>query len=109
MQRRDRRSKSLYVVKSQQDPASELAPKKQSETRNLYVLRTNDETVNKYCDVIYDFSDEGGVFLILTRDKIFYQAVKNTLCHDLGLGNNALTVIQDISDQIGRASCRERV
>ncbi len=98
MQRRDRRSKSLYVVKSQQDPTSELAPKKQSETRNLYVLRTNDETVNKYCDVIYDFSDEGGVFLILTRDKIFYQAVKNTLCHDLGLGNNALIVIQDISD-----------
>ena len=97
MLRRDRRSKSLYVVKSQQDPANELAPRKQSETRSLYVLRTNDETVNKYCDVVYDFADNGGVFLILTRDKIFYQAVKGTLCHDLGLGNEALTVIQDLN------------
>ncbi len=95
MLRKDRRSKSLYVVKSQQDPASDLAPRKQNETRSLYVLRTNDETMNKYCDVLYDFTDNGGLFLILTRDKIFYQAVKNTLCHDLGLGNDALTVIQD--------------
>ncbi|HMM37768.1 MAG TPA: tetratricopeptide repeat protein [Desulfovibrio sp.] len=102
MLRKDRRSKSLYVVKSRPDPAADLAPRKQSETRSIYVLRTNDETVNKYCDVIYDFLEQGGIFLLLTRDKIFQQTVKNALCHELGLDANLLRVIQDTAD-LGQA------
>ncbi len=54
---RSRRStKDLYVVKSEADKLRKLEPKKQKETRGVYVLRTNEEVINKFADIIYDLS-----------------------------------------------------
>lgn len=94
----ERRSKSVYVVKSKDSQTEDFSPKKQSETRSLYVLRTCEEAVNKYADVIDEFVAEGGIFYVITRDKIFYQTIKNALCHDMGHDNQILRTIQDTGE-----------
>ncbi len=99
--RRDRRSKSLYVVKDASTQAAELDPRKRSESRSLYVIKTSDETVNKYADVVYDFVDDGGVFLVITRDKNFYQSVKTAFNHELGIDLELIRVLSD-PGELGR-------
>ncbi|MDC0335701.1 tetratricopeptide repeat protein [Pseudodesulfovibrio sp.] len=80
-----KKSQSLYLLKSCEEELRDLAAKKKSETRNLYVVRTDDEIVNKYSSIVYDFVDTPGVFILITRDKNFYQVFKNTICHALGI------------------------
>jgi len=100
MWKRQRNSKSLYVVKACGSELKDLEAKKKSETKNLYVVRTNDEIVNKYCDVIYDFVDEPGVFILITRDKAFYQVFKSVISHELGIELDYIQVVADL----GRAA-----
>lgn len=97
MRNKSRNSKSLYVVKTCQDELRDLEAKKKSETKSLYVLRTDDEVTNKYSDVIYDFVDEPGVFILVTRDKSFYQTFKNAIVHDLGIETEYVQVVSDLS------------
>ncbi|MBI9078641.1 MAG: tetratricopeptide repeat protein [Pseudodesulfovibrio sp.] len=100
MAKRERNSKSLYVIKACGSELKDLEAKKKSETKNLYVVRTNDEIINKYCDVIYDFVDEPGVFILVTRDKAFYKVFKSTISHELGIELDYIQVVADL----GRAA-----
>lgn len=97
MPSRSRNSKSLYVIKSCQDELRDVEAKRQSETKNIYVVRTDDEVTNKYADVVYDFVDEPGVFLLITRDKTFYQTFKNAIVHDLGIEAEFIQVVADLN------------
>lgn len=97
MRNRTRKSKSLYVIKTCQDELRDLEAKKKSETKNLYVVRTNDEVTNKYSDVVYDFVDEPGVFILITRDKTFCQTFRNAIIHDLGIDPEYIQVVTDLN------------
>lgn len=97
MRKRSRNNKSLYVIKSCQDELKDLESKKKTETKNLYVVRTNDEVANKYCDIIYDFVDTPGVLMLITRDKAFSQSFKHAIVHELGIENEYVQVVSDLS------------
>ncbi|WP_319466194.1 tetratricopeptide repeat protein [uncultured Pseudodesulfovibrio sp.] len=100
---RSRRStKDLYVVKSEADKLRKLEPKKQKETRGVYVLRTNEEVINKFADIIYDFVDEGGFFLLLGSDKVFYQTLRRSLVFELGVATDFIQVEHEPQKGVGR-------
>lgn len=80
-----KRMKGVYVVKSEEDKVHEYEPRKKTESRGVYVLRTSEEVVNKFADIVYDFVDDGGVFLLVGSDKIFYQTLKRTMVYELGV------------------------
>ncbi|MGL1861799.1 MAG: tetratricopeptide repeat protein [Pseudodesulfovibrio sp.] len=92
-----RQSKSLYVLKSCQDELKDLEAKKKSETKSLYVVRTDDEIVNKYSDIIYDFIDTPGVFVLISRDKNFYQTFKVAMSQALRIEQEFVQVVSSIS------------
>lgn len=97
MVKRKRKSKSLYVVKTAGEEFKDLKEKKKSETKNLYVVRTNDEVVNKYADIIYDFVDTPGVFILVTRDKNFYQSFKTAIAYELGIELDFIKAVSDLN------------
>ncbi|QJB57320.1 tetratricopeptide repeat protein [Pseudodesulfovibrio sp. zrk46] len=94
---RTRNSKSLYVIKSCQTELKDLEAKKKSETKSLYVVRTDDEVTHKYGDVVYDFVDQPGVFILITRDKNFYQTFKNAIVHDLRIESEYVQVVSSLT------------
>ncbi len=87
--------KGLYVVKSEDDKPSELEPKKRSGSRGVYVIRTSDEIVNKFADTIYDFVDDGGLFLWVGNDKAFYQSLKRSIVIEFGLGTDFVQLFHE--------------
>ncbi len=95
-----RKSKSLFLLKSCEEELRDLAAKKKSETKSFYVVRTNDEIVNKYGDIVYDFVDKPSVFLLITPDKGFYQVFKSAICQALGIDPVFIQVVADV----GRAA-----
>lgn len=97
MGKRQRNSKSLYVIKSCQTELKDLEAKKKSETKNLYVVRTDDEIANRYSDIIYDFVDQPGVFILVTRDKNLYQTFKTGIIHELGIEPEFVQVVSDLT------------
>jgi len=94
---RKRNAKSLYVIKSCEAELKDIEEKKKSETKNLYVVRTEDEVVNKYSDLIYDFVDNPGIFILITRDKNFYQSVKSAIVLSLGIEQEYIKVVPDLT------------
>ncbi len=94
--RRRRNTKNLYVVKSANKQLQQYEPRSQTETKHLYVLRTNEEIVNKYCSIIYDFVDTNGVFLLVTDDKLFYQSFKTAVSYELGIEMDFIRVTGDL-------------
>jgi len=97
MRKRTRNSKSLYVIKTCQSDLKDLEAKKKSETKSLYVVKTDDEVANKYADVIYDYVDEPGVFVLISRDKTFYQTFKSAISHELGIENEFIQLVPDLA------------
>jgi tetratricopeptide (TPR) repeat protein len=100
MQNRKRETKSLYLLKSCEADLKDLEEKKKSETKSFYVVRTDDEVVNKYADVVYDFVDSPGVFVLVTRDKNFYLTFKMAIVNSLGIEIEFIRMVQDL----GRAA-----
>ncbi|WP_147821473.1 tetratricopeptide repeat protein [Salidesulfovibrio onnuriiensis] len=94
--RRRRNTKNLYVVKSANQKLQQFEPKSQTETKSIYVLRTNEEIVNKYCSIIYNFVDTNGVFLLVTDDKLFYQSFKTAISYELGIELDFIRVTSDL-------------
>ncbi|OIQ51163.1 Photosystem I assembly protein Ycf3 [Pseudodesulfovibrio hydrargyri] len=89
--------KSLYLVKTEQAELRELEAKHRSETRNLYVIKTDEEVANKYRDVIVDFAANKGVFLLVTRDKTFIQTFRSAACQAVGVPHGAMFSAQDLA------------
>jgi len=97
MSKRSRSSKSLYVIKSCQTELKDLEAKKKSETKSLYVVRTDDEVANKYSDVVFDFVDMPGIFILVTRDKNLYQTFKAAIVHELGIEAEFVQVVSNLT------------
>ncbi len=92
-----RKTKSLYVLKSCEAELEAIEARKRSETKSFYVVRTDDEIVNKYSDIIYDFVDTPGVFLLISNDKSYVQAFRGTISHALGIEPVFVQVTSDLS------------
>lgn len=92
-----RQTKSLYVLKSCEEELERIEAKKKSETKKYYVVRTNDEIVNKYSDIIYDFVDLPGVFVVISQDKTFVQAFRGTITQALGIEPVFVQVTSDLT------------
>lgn len=95
MKVRKRNQKSIHVIKACESELKELEAKKKSEMKALYVVRTNDEVTNKYRDIIYDFVDKPGVFLVVSRDKAFTQTFRQAIVHDLDIENEYVHLISE--------------
>jgi tetratricopeptide (TPR) repeat protein len=96
MRKRKRNNKSLYVIKACETELKELEAKKKSEMKSLYVVRTDDEVTNRYRDIIYDFVDDPGVFIVVSRDRMFFQTFRQAIVHDLEIENEYVQIVSDL-------------
>jgi len=87
--------KGVYVVKSAEDKLQELEPRKQTESRAVYVVRASEDVINKYSDTMYDFVDKGGLFVLVGNDKVFYQSLKRSVVFELGIESEFIQVIHE--------------
>ena len=86
------RGKSVYVLKDQNGEAS-----KKAEGKGVYVLKTSEEVVHKYADLIYDFLDEdGGLFMLVSRDKAFALSFKSTLHKEMFVENERIRIVSSV-------------
>lgn len=74
--------KSVYVVKS---APKEIDDKhKELDTKNVYLLKSDEQAVNRYSDIVYDFVDvTDGLFLVISDDKTFFQNFRNSFYKEL--------------------------
>jgi len=85
----------MYVIKSADDKLQELEPKKQTESRGVYVVRTSEEVINKFSDIVYEFVDNGGLFILVGNDKVFYQTFKRSVVFELGIESDFIQVVHE--------------
>ena len=90
------KQKDVYVVRSGEAELKELEAKKKSETKGVYVVKTNEEVVNRYKDVIKEFVETPGVFILVTRDKTFFQTFRNAMVA-LGLRGGIFHMVQKLA------------
>lgn len=68
---RRKKMKSVYVVKNSPPDIDEKH--KELETKSVYLLKADDQVVNRYSDIVYDFiEDQDGLFLLISDDRNFY-------------------------------------
>lgn len=97
MQMKHRKSKSLFVVKSLNQELKDLDAHKKSETKKLYVVRTDDEIANKYGPIVYDFVDTPGVFVLITQDRNFARTFRSAIVHDLNIEPEYVHAVSDLT------------
>jgi len=85
--------KGVYVVTSASPELDRLEKRRKTETKSLYILKTSEEAVNKYRQCIADFAAAGGVFILVSNDKVFEQNLEQALVKELGLGGEVLVVL----------------
>ena len=95
--KKEPKTKSHYVVKTEQAELQELEARQRSETKNLYVIKTDEEVANKYRDVLRDFVIDNGAYLLVTRDKHFTQTFRNALCQVVRVPPSSVVATQDLS------------
>ncbi|EGB16541.1 Tetratricopeptide TPR_1 repeat-containing protein [Pseudodesulfovibrio mercurii] len=95
--KKNEKHKSLYLVRTEQAELQELEARRRSETKNLYVVKTDEEVANKYRDVIVDFADDNGVFLVVSHDKTFIQTFRSAVCQAVGVPAGSLHAVQDLT------------
>jgi len=87
------RGKSVYVLKDENGKETS----KKSEGKSVYVLKTSEEVIHKYADLIYDFLDEeGGLFLLISRDKGFLLGFKSTLHKEMFIENERIRAVSNV-------------
>jgi tetratricopeptide (TPR) repeat protein len=87
--------KGVYVVKSVEDKIADVEPRKQSESRGVYVVRASEEVINKYGDIIYEFVDDSGLFVLICNDKFFYQSFKRSVVFELGIESELIQIVHE--------------
>lgn len=96
MGRKKVKQKNVYMVHSDEAELKELEAKKKSETKNVYVVKTDEEVVNRYRDVVRGFVETPGVFILVTRDKTFFQTFRSAMLA-LGLRGDAIHMVQKLA------------
>ena len=96
MGKKQAKQKSVYVVHSDEAELKELEARKKSETKGVYVVKTKEEVVNKYRDVVREFADTPGVFILVTRDKTFFQTFRSAIVA-LGLRGDIIHMVPKLA------------
>lgn len=102
--RAKRHSKKLFVVKSESEKLKRYEPKRPVETRGVYVIRESEEVVNKFADIIFDFIDKGGFFMLIGTDKIFYQTLRRSLVLELGISTDFIQLVHEPGMALARVN-----
>lgn len=80
--RKQGKMKSVYVVKSAPKDIDEKH--RELDTKNVYLLKSDEETISRCRDTVYSFIDsKSGLFLVLSRDKTFFQNFRNSFYKEL--------------------------
>lgn len=87
--------KNVYVVKSTPPDVDEKH--RELSTKNVYLLKSDTETLERYQDLVYDFTEEkDGLFLLITQDKTFFQNTRKSLTKDLDIDIERLRLVNSI-------------
>lgn len=86
--------KNVYVVKSAPKDVDEKH--KELDKKNVYLLKEDQQAVNRYSDTVLDFvEDTDGLFLIIGRDKLFYQNFRNSFYKELEVDQERIRTISN--------------
>ena len=70
--------KNVYIVKSAPKDIDEKH--RELGTKNVYLLKSDEQAINRYSDIVHDFVNEkDGLFLVISEDKTFFLNFRNTL------------------------------
>jgi tetratricopeptide (TPR) repeat protein len=96
MGKKEVKKKSVYVVRSDEAELKELEAKKKSETKGVYVVKTNEEVVNRYKGVVREFTETPGVFILVTKDKTFFQTFRSAMVA-MGLKGGVIHMVRKLA------------
>jgi len=90
--RKHGKMKSVYVVKSAPKEIDETH--KELDTKNVYLLKSDEQTVNLHRDTVCDFVDDtDGLFLVISQDKTFFQNFRNSFYKELEIDQERVRLI----------------
>jgi len=83
--------KNVYVVKSSSpdidDKHGELS------TKNVYLLKSDDQAINRYSETVLDFIGRDGLFLVISQDKTFFQNFRNAFYKELEIDQERIRLL----------------
>ena len=86
------RMKNVYVVKSAPKDIDEKH--KELDTKNVYLLKSDEQTVNRYSDIVHGFiEDQDGLFLVISQDKTFFQNFRNSFYKEMQVDQERIRLI----------------
>lgn len=87
--------KNVYVVKSA--PKDIDKKHKELDRKNVYLLKSDEESVNRYRDIVLDFLDEcSGLFLVVSQDKSFYQNFRKSFYKELEIVQERIRLVSNV-------------
>ena len=87
--------KNVYVVKSV--PRSIDEKHKELDSKNVYLLKSDDQAINRYRDTVLDFlEDRNGLFLVISQDKTFFQNFRNSFYKELEIDLKRIRIVSNI-------------
>jgi len=102
--RKKGRSKNVYVVKTSAEDLEDIKRRKEAETRNVYLLKEEDQAVHKYSDTVWDFVDADGLFIVLSDDRTFYINFRNSFYKELEIEMERVRLVNSpdrVRDEVG--------
>ncbi|QJB56864.1 tetratricopeptide repeat protein [Pseudodesulfovibrio sp. zrk46] len=83
--------KSVYVVKSAPKEIDEKH--KELNKKNVYLLKSDEQVVNLYRDIVCDFVDENdGLFIAISQDKTFFHNFRNSFYKELEIDQERIRI-----------------
>jgi len=83
--------KNVYVVKSSpadiDDKHSELS------TKNVYLLKSDDQAINRYSEAVINFINQDGLFLVVSQDKTFFLNFRNSFYKELSIDQERIRLL----------------
>ncbi|MDD3312428.1 response regulator [Pseudodesulfovibrio sp.] len=81
----------MYVVKSSSPDIDERHG--ELSTKNLYLLKSDDQAIHRYSDTVIDFVDRDGLFLVVSQDKTFFLNFRNSFCKELEIDQGRIRLL----------------
>ena len=93
--RKSDRKKSVYAVKKYADDVDRKH--KELATKSVYLLKENEEAINRYSDTVCNFvDDDDGLFLVISQDKKFYQTFRNSFYKELRIDQERVRLVSSL-------------
>ena len=83
--------KNVYVVKSSPEDIDEKHG--ELSTKNVYLLKSDDQAINRYSDTVLRFISRDGLFLVISQDKTFFLNFRNSFYKELSIEQERIRLI----------------